>query len=98
MNSVLFHAKVVGDLQEARKWYEERRQGLGAEFQSTFEDTLRRIAASPRRFGPIHGDVRYARMARFPYGIFYENIREGVLMVYAVAHHARAPEHWKERL
>ncbi len=98
MIAVLFHAEVAKDLREATRWYEQRRKGLGAEFRSSFEEMLNRIAASPLRFAPVHAEVRCARLPRFPYGIFYELVREGVLVVFAVSHHSRDPGSWKQRL
>lgn len=105
MRSVLFHAGVVDDLEEAKSWYEQRRKGLGGEFQSLLEKTLDRIAATPQRFAPIslplssiRREVRCARMKRFPYGIYYYVFREEAVVVLAVAHHARDPEHWVKRI
>jgi len=105
MRSVLFHAGVVDDLEEAKNWYERRRKGLGGEFQTFLEETLDRLAETPLRFAPIslriapiRHEVRCARMRRFPYGVYYYVFREETVVVLAVAHHSRDPEHWMKRL
>ena len=53
MNSVLFHAEVADDLNEATRWYEQRKKGLGRGFRSAFAETLERVAASPLRFSQV---------------------------------------------
>ena len=98
MKQVLSHAEVAHDLNEARDWYERRKRGLGIEFQAAVEENLNRIRAQPLRFARIHGEVRCARLKRFPYGVFFYIFREDTIFVLAVMHHARDPERWQRRL
>lgn len=85
------------DLDEAFAWYEEQVLGLGSDFVAAVEDQLERIAANPLQYQEAHQGIRRAILKRFPYAIFYLQ-EEGRVVVLAVEHQARDPEHWKRRL
>ncbi len=97
MNVVLFHAEMADDLNEASRWYERQKRGLGRRFRDAFDETLDRVVASPLRFSPVGAEMRCARLKKFPYGIFYEYVRESVVVVYGVLHQSRDPELWRSR-
>ena len=97
MNVVLFHADVANDLNEATRWYERQKPGLGRAFRNAFDETLDRVVSSPLRFTPVAEDMRCARLKKFPYGLFYEHVRGSVVVVYGVLHHSRDPELWRSR-
>ena len=97
MNVVLFHADVANDLNEASRWYERRKPRLGRTFRDAFDETLGRVVDSPLRFTPVEENMRCARLKKFPYGIFYEHVRESVVVVYGVLHHSRDPKLWRSR-
>ncbi len=74
-----FRPRVGQDLAGAFGWYEERRAGLGEEF--------------PEMFARVHGEVRRAMVARFPYAVFYR-LEPKHVVVLAVLHTARDPKLW----
>lgn len=85
------------DLAEAFDYYEAQLSGLGHEFVSTVEQQLERVVKNPAQYQVLHRGVHRAVMRRFPYAIFY--LVEGeTVVVLAVEHQARDPEHWKKRL
>jgi toxin ParE1/3/4 len=45
--ALLVRRQAKSDLQRAAKWYEKQRTGLGREFVSEVERTLRRVADNP---------------------------------------------------
>jgi plasmid stabilization system protein ParE len=59
------------DMNQSYLWYEERREGLGAEFLLSVEATLESISRFPEMYPKIYKHVRRALLRRFPFGIFY---------------------------
>lgn len=88
------------ELDEAARWYEERRIGLGAEFVDAVETTARSLARWPEAGSPIApaGDRRFRRapVEGFPYYLPYRVVDE-VVEVLAVAHDRRRPKYWAAR-
>lgn len=87
---------VEQDLDEASRWYEERRQGLREEFLQVVEGVFSRIKENPQLYPTVHTDIRRAPLTRFPYGIYYALI-EGAIHVLAIVHDARHPSVWRGR-
>lgn len=97
MKHIAFRAEARDDLDEASRWYDEQREGLGDEFLQAFEATLEGVARNPLRYAPLHRDVRCARLRRFPYGVFFYVFRDETVVVVAVMHKARNPQLWMGR-
>ena len=86
----------AADLEDAYRWYEARRPGLGGEFLESAGSTLEAIVRQPKRFPLVHRDLRRALLRRFPYGIFFR-IQGDRLMVVACFHAKRDPRRWQSR-
>jgi plasmid stabilization system protein ParE len=89
------------ELFEAMMYYEDRRQGLGADFYDRVAETMRNIGEYPLQFPIYEGqrssrEFRRARVARFPYIVVYET-RETEILVVAVAHTSRDAGYWEHR-
>lgn len=82
---------------DAHNWYEQQRRGLGGEFLAAVESVLRVIQRNPGRYAPVHGEVRKARLARFPYAIYFI-WRDDLISVLAIYHVKRDPQRLVERL
>ncbi len=83
-------AAAVGDIEQARDWYEKRRPGVGVTFITRVDEAIQSIAANPRAYQEIHRDVRRARLRRFPYGLYYRvEVDESVIL--ACLHFRRDP-------
>jgi plasmid stabilization system protein ParE len=79
--------------------YSERRFGLGEGFIQAVESAIETILRDPERFQSVGPGVRIYRMRRFLYYIFYHYASASeVITIYAVAHHHRQPDYWRERL
>ena len=61
------------------------------------EQQLERVVENPALYQVLHRGVRRAVMRRFPYGVLYLVEEKGVVVL-AIEHQARDPEHWKQRL
>ena len=90
---VVFRRHFQQDLGAGFDWYEEQRSGLGEEFLSSVQSTLRSIEQFPEMFVSIHRDVRRAIVSRFPFAVFYV-IESRRVVVLRVLHTARDPKLW----
>jgi toxin ParE1/3/4 len=78
------------DLEEAFRWYEARRPGLGRDFLDETDCTLKRIAEHPLRPRTHFRKTRRAKLNRFPYVTLYV-VRDDVAYILAVLHERRNP-------
>jgi toxin ParE1/3/4 len=97
MKPIIFHQDAEAELAAAIANYNEKRDGLGDEFQTEVEQATRRIAQLPTA-GALHNaaGVRKCGVRRFPYTIFYIELDESI-WVAAVAHQKRQPGYWSSR-
>jgi plasmid stabilization system protein ParE len=96
MKQVIFRREARADVLEAYRWYEEQESGLGAAFRIELRAAIERISERPLSYRVLHRETRRARLKRFPYGIFYRDYSEAVVVV-AVMHSSRHPKRWKQR-
>ncbi|HEV3456441.1 MAG TPA: type II toxin-antitoxin system RelE/ParE family toxin [Thermoanaerobaculia bacterium] len=98
---LLLEPEASRELEDAARWYEERRSGLGQRFLDAVASTLDRIVLYPAAGAPvpyvaIELAVRQAPVNRFPYHVVYLEMPEE-LRILAVAHDRRRPGYWLER-
>lgn len=94
---VVLSAEALEDISQAYDWYEKRQDGLGEEFLSCVDACIQRIRRSPELHARVFEGFRRAIVRRFPYSIFYEYIRDTVI-VYCVFHSSQDPNKWRDRL
>lgn len=93
-----FEAEALLEYEDAAQ-YSEDRFGLGRQFVLAVQSALDAIANAPTRFQSVGQDIRIFRMRRFPYYIFYHyDAKADTVTIYALAHHKRRPDYWRERL
>ena len=85
------------ELDEAVAWYSGQAPGLGDAFLLETLKTLKLIAQFPDAWHPLSATIRRCRLNRFPYSVIY-SVEDDELLVIAVAHQHRKPNHWKSRL
>ena len=85
--ALLLWPEARADIQEARKGYEERRSGLGAEFLEAVRDILANVEQRPLHFPRVKNEVRRAPLRRFPYAIYF--IPEAERTIVLACFHAR---------
>jgi plasmid stabilization system protein ParE len=86
-----YHPAVADELEEIRDYYELKSAGLGRDFVNEFEQQLSRIAAMPRRWMCVRGDLRRALMKRFPYVVYFREVNGDRIRVTVVKHERRHP-------
>ena len=92
---IVFRPQAEGETLAVCAWYESRRTGLGREFAEAVDALLDRMAARPRAFPRVHGEIRRAVLSRFPYAVYFRLDRE-TLVVLAV-HGRQDPARWQIR-
>lgn len=96
MKEVIFRAEARAEALEAFKWYEEQREGLGAEFRTAVDGTIQRIARHPESYASGYRELRHALVRRFPYAVYFRLVNDIVIVV-AVMHTKRSPSIVKAR-
>jgi len=81
---------------EAIDFYADETPGLALDFLEEFERALGLIASNPRIGSPFEDDTRRKLLRRFPFQIIYD-ARPDEILVIAVAHQRRRPDHWRRR-
>jgi len=96
MNPVIISTEAESDLNQAYLWYEKQIEGLGGDFLLCVDACIQNIARSPKIFQKVHKNIRRALIRRFPYGIFYIEQPDHIMII-AVFHARRDPLVWQGR-
>jgi len=96
---MIIEADARDELLAAASWYDDQRDGLGADFLDAVDEVLARIAAAPRSFPSDRFDdrARRALLSRFPYVVVFV-VTENDVRVVAVVHAKRLPHYWTRRI
>jgi plasmid stabilization system protein ParE len=97
MRAVILEPEAFADITEAHDWYEERRPGLGAEFEAHLDTTLDWIARNVGLCKIVRPAIRRHLVRVFPYAVYFRTAGSEV-RVTAVLHGARGPETIRSRL
>ncbi|HEU0202709.1 MAG TPA: hypothetical protein VFR86_20035 [Burkholderiaceae bacterium] len=55
MRRIVIRPEARAEMREARRWYDERAEGLGSEFARALDAAIALAARDPLRFGPSKG-------------------------------------------
>lgn len=91
-----FHSAIPEDLVNALDYYDEISNALGNRFRDNVDRRLDDIATNPEMFPFDVPPVRFAKIDRFPYLIFFAVTTE-VVRILAIVHGASNPEKWRTR-
>jgi plasmid stabilization system protein ParE len=93
----VFHPEAHEEMIGTARFYEERSEGLGPDFLTAVEHTVRRIEQFPVA-GPIdQANIRKRLVSGFPFMILYE-MQPDRIYIAAVMHQHRRPGYWRKRL
>lgn len=96
MKPLVFRLAAAADVEDAYRWYEEQRAGLGEELLSALTAALALVADLPLAFPIVHRDTRRALLKRFPYALYYR-ILDDCIVVVGCLHARREPRIWQSR-
>lgn len=87
------------DLQQAKKWYNEKRENLGEEFKNAVIAEIDYIKDHPEHYQRKYKELRQSLVTRFPYAIFYliEESNQRII-IFGVLHTSRNPEIARNRI
>lgn len=94
---IIIRPEAAREVQEAFEWYEERDEGLGAEFLRAAEACLSAIRRNPFAYPAAYEKTRRALLRRFPYALLYV-IGEDSIAILACFHVKRDPIDWIRRV
>ena len=83
------------DVEEAFRYFENLREGLGTEFLSALSEILDRIESNPNLYQIVEGDIRRGLIRRFQYAIFYRVISGNTVLVLTIQHTSRRWGRWR---
>jgi len=83
------------DARAAAEWYNRERPGLGRRFLAEVKRVSLRIRDAPLQLPLVDEGVRRALLRTFPYALFF-TVETDVVVVVAVVHLHRHPDHWRE--
>jgi plasmid stabilization system protein ParE len=92
-----FHPEAREEYLDALRWYLDRSVHVARRFQEEIIRCLELIAGHPDRCPIWEGTIRWARLRRFPYVLYYESSDAEHIQVLAVAHGSRRPGYWRSR-
>lgn len=94
---LFFHPLANDELDEAVRYYEDCRPGLGLEFAAEVYATVVRISEYPEAWSKMSQNTRRCLVSRFPYGVVFQ-VKSETLYIIAVANLRRHPDYWKKRV
>lgn len=93
---ITFRRIALREYQEAVKWYEKQRPGLGKAFITEVRWAVESVSESPYHFAVVHKEIRRIQVHGFPFSVFYR-VAGPKLIVLAVFHGRRDPMQWRDR-
>ena len=92
MYNILYFDEVFSDIQEAKVWYKEQKDGLEIAFALAIEKAIDQVLKSPLIYAPRYKNVRIAHAKKFPYNIhFYIDEDNKNIVFTAIVHNKRSP-------
>lgn len=86
-------ASAAFEMDAAFVWYEQRQQGLGAEFLRACDAAFSAIARVPQAYREVRPRVRRVLLRRFPYMVFFVAKADRVVVI-GVVHVRQSPDVW----
>lgn len=94
---VAFHPEARVEYLEALQRCLDLSERVGRSFQHEVDRSVELIESGPEQWPIFEDPVRFIRLRRFPYLLFYERVNAPAVQVLAVAHGSRRPGYWRRR-
>ncbi len=97
MKRARFIAPARRELHAEVAYYSNKELGLGSRFLNAVEVATARALAFPLTGTPVSENTRRMFLKDFPLALVYRPEENGIV-VFALAHHARRPEYWRDHI
>ncbi len=78
------------DIQEAKIWYKNQKDGLEIQFALAIETAVKKVLKMPTSYSPRYKNIRIAHPKTFPYNIhFYIDEVNEIVVFTAIVHNKR---------
>lgn len=94
---LIFNPSIPDDLVAALDYYSEMSPALADRFRSAVNRRLDNIAERPESFPVDVDSIRFAKIDRFPYLVFFV-LKSDFVSVLAIVHGSKDPVAWRNRL
>jgi toxin ParE2 len=94
---VRLHPEALTEIDQAFRYYEAERQGLGESFIAALQRGFDQIEKFPRAWPPVEPEGRWCMLRKFPFAIVYLE-EHGEIVVVAVSHLSRRRDYWHHRV
>jgi hypothetical protein len=81
---VVYRQSARQEIVDAARRYERERKGLAAAFTAEVSRIESLLSETPSLYQTVEGDVRRATLRRFPYGLFYLDEPDRILILACV--------------
>jgi plasmid stabilization system protein ParE len=95
-HKLIFHASIPDDIEDAISYYEQFSPALADRFRAVVNERLNDVADRPESFPVDVPPIRFAKIHRFPYLIYFSTKPEFVSIL-AILHGATEPGAWRSR-
>jgi plasmid stabilization system protein ParE len=94
---LVYSPDALRDMEAARDWYDNHREGLGDEFLGALKARIELVLQFPGAFSRARKGYRVASLDSFPYAVVYR-YDDDEFRIAGVIHTSRGPNVWRDRL
>jgi plasmid stabilization system protein ParE len=95
---VFYFDEVKPDIKGAKEWYKSQKDGLEKRFIHDIKASIIRLQKNPLKYEVRYRNIRIAYPDVFPYAIhFYIDELKNRIVIIAITHQHRDPNHSQER-
>lgn len=94
---LIYHEEAFTDIREAVDYYTTESARAAERLKAAIKRSLKSIETHAGRFPIVEDEIRRCRVLGFPFDLYFAE-RGDCVVIYALIHHSREPEHWKHRL
>ena len=84
---VEYHPATAAELNDAVRYLNSQRSGLGAELREEITNTINQVKDTPFRYRVVSGEIRRCFVNRFPFSVLYRVINEDTVRILVIRHH-----------